>query len=95
MLPGQITLRQTVDRAHFLSMIWCNTDSPIPARGLKPEDYGWKMQNEILVPKWYDGPSAPTDNLFNEGDTTDETDTVEFDDAEDDEQWSDDSEEDN
>ena len=88
--PCQITLPQKVARAHYLTMIWCNADSPHLARGLKPEEYGWKLENEIFVPMWYDGPSTPTENLFDQGDTTEEIDTVEFDNEEDDEQWSND-----
>ena len=34
-----------------------------PTLGLSPTDYGWTMQDNLLVPLWFEGPAIP-DALF-------------------------------
>lgn len=36
---------------------------PCPTLGLSPTDYGWTVQDNLLVPVWFEGPAIP-DALF-------------------------------
>jgi len=101
--PCANTLHQKLRRAHLVSIIWGNADSPQPGDGLDPLDYGWKEKNGCYVPIWFSGPTLP-DHLFEEGEQEEDNTTpvdpgnneldIEYADADDsvsEPPWSDDS----
>ncbi|XP_014677384.1 PREDICTED: uncharacterized protein LOC106817234 [Priapulus caudatus] len=61
--PCGKTMWNKVQRAHYVSIIWGNADSPQPDQDLDPLQYGWKNENRHYVPDWFPGPAEP-DNLF-------------------------------
>lgn len=87
-------------RAHFISILWGNADSPHPGHGLDPLNYGWKEKNRYYTPDWFVGPAIP-DDLFQEGELeedsmedlhSDQPDVDNADDSSSELPWSDDSE---
>lgn len=61
--PCAKTVHNKLLRAHFISIIWGNAYSSEPADGLSPLDYGWKDDEGMFVPDWFQGPAMP-DELF-------------------------------
>lgn len=53
--PCADTLHQKLRRAHFVSIIWGNADSPQPGHGLDPLHYGWKEKDGCYMPNWFIG----------------------------------------
>ncbi|KAK4317433.1 hypothetical protein Pmani_011441 [Petrolisthes manimaculis] len=68
--PCSKTVRNKLQRAHFVSIVWGNTESAHPDGELDPCDYGWQMKGGNYVPVWFSGPSVPCD-LFEDEETTD------------------------
>lgn len=68
-----------VERAHYVAIMWGNAFRPDPTDGLNPEDYGWKCQDGIYQPVWYNGASIP-DKIFPEAaaDVQEEADIEEY-----------------
>lgn len=90
--PCARTLHKKIQRAHFISNVWGNADSPYPDQGMNPVDFGWKLNNGFYIPEWFLGPHLPNDILLevedhqsNEPDVEPEVDDSEL-------PWSDDSE---
>ena len=99
--PCGKTLRNKIQRAHYMSIIWGNADSTQPAEGLDPLHYGWATNKEgHYVPEWFPGPVEP-DNLFSDAVTSEQTTQLSDDiddpadhidnDSQSDPEWSDDS----
>jgi hypothetical protein len=70
--PCAKTVHNKLRRAHFITIIWGQADSPHPGLGLDPLNYGWKDKNGYYTPDWFLGPAVP-DELFQEGGQDDET----------------------
>ena len=47
----------------YVARLWMGAVKACPTLGLSPTDYGWTMQNDLLVPLWFEGPAIP-DALF-------------------------------
>ena len=63
--PCSKTVQKKLQRAHYISILWGNGDSPHPGNNLDPLNYGWKKENGEYTPDWYTGPVMP-DDLFHE-----------------------------
>ncbi|XP_064620919.1 uncharacterized protein LOC135483801 [Lineus longissimus] len=63
LLPCGKALSNKTRRAHYVSIVWDNADSPQPDHDLDPLQYGWKDEHGYYTPDWYPGPAEP-DNLF-------------------------------
>ena len=105
--PCSKTIKNKLQRAHYVSLIWGSVESANPAYQRDPLEYGWKDKDGCYIPDWFSGPPYP-DNLFtivedlpaeNEsGDQLEDTDVdAEFDELDDsgsEAAWSDDSDND-
>ncbi|CAL4180456.1 unnamed protein product, partial [Meganyctiphanes norvegica] len=70
--PCLKTVHKKIQRAHYVSILWGNADSPYPGHGLDPVNYGWILRNGYYAPDWFSGPSISND-LFQESDQGDES----------------------
>ena len=61
--PSRRALKKKLLRAHYVTILWSHADTSLPSQGLDPTDYGWCRKENLLQPKWFDGPSVP-DTLF-------------------------------
>ena len=60
--PCANTVKMKVQRAHYISIVWGNADTPQPANAMDPLEYGWAQQgNDCLTPVWFQGPPLPDD----------------------------------
>ena len=53
--PCVKSLENHITRAQFLAMLWKKADGNNPTGGLNPEDYVWKIVDDMLEPDWYAG----------------------------------------
>lgn len=81
--PCSKTVRNKLQRAHYVSIIWGNADTAYPPQ-LDPLQYGWSIKNQCYVPEWFEEPALPDD--LQESQIDDQTD-----DSDDSNAWSDDS----
>lgn len=80
--PCGKTLKNKIQRAHYVAIIWGNADSTQPAQGLDPLQYGWTTTREgHYIPDWFPGAVEP-DWLFRENNTSEQT-TQQSDDVDD------------
>ena len=61
--PCQKILKNKVQRANYVSIIWANAGSPQPDQGLDPVQFGWKSYNGHFTPHLFPRLVEP-DNLF-------------------------------
>ena len=52
--PDEKSLEMKIMRAHFVSHGWINCLNP-QYETLDPCEYGWKFEDEVLVPLWFHG----------------------------------------
>ena len=90
--PCARTVARKLQRAQYVSVIWGTADSPYPGRGLDPLDFGWKLNNGVYVPDWFEGPAIPVDILTHDPGCSDQQRDEQFEDANSELPWSDDSE---
>ena len=71
-LPPDInSLKMKVMRANYVSFLMSNCLNP-RLTYLNPLNYGWKMENDNLVPIWFSGPCLPSNqDLMRESNETD------------------------
>ena len=85
-------------RAHYVSMLWARANTEYPCEGINPLDYGWSLENGMLIPTWFDGPAIPANIFCKPWERNDEEDIMLNEDIEsgneNDEQWSGDSDSD-
>ena len=96
--PCAKTVHNKLRRAHFISILWGNADSPHPGHDLDPLNYGWVNNDGYYTPDWFSGHAVPA-GIFQEDEGEDnsvEDDqadaAIEFDDVDESEALSDDSE---
>ena len=41
-------------------MLWSQASTPKPSENLHPSAFGWKTEEGIVVPVWFEGSSVPT-----------------------------------
>jgi hypothetical protein len=80
-------LKIKLQRAQFVSIVWgrAHCAKPLP-NSVNTIDYGWKMEDNMLVLEWFSGPIVPT-SLTGSIDETVENSLEEEEEEED--QWSD------
>ena len=54
------TFAKRIERAQYVSNLWSQGSAPKPCEGLSPCAFGWKKDEGILVPEWFEGSSVPT-----------------------------------
>ena len=87
--PCQKTLEMKILRTKYVTTLWTEARTASPATGMVPINYGWHMDNGILEPIWFKGPTMP-DNLFvNDKKLDNEAEAEKICDESDDEPWSD------
>ena len=96
--PSRKALEMHVRRARYVSILWRQASMPSPTDGITPTDYGWTLQDNLLVPYWFSGPSIPDSVVItnsseksNEDENEDDEYTGEEDYDEDDGTWSEES----
>ena len=63
--PDQNSLTLKILRANFVSHGWANCLNGNYEQ-LDPLRYGWKYEDDLLQPVWYQGPSLPSQNDIDE-----------------------------
>ena len=58
-----VELEMKIRRSMYVARLWMGAEKACPTLGLSPTDYGWTMQDNLLVPLWFEGPAIP-DALF-------------------------------
>ena len=57
-------------RTQYISKLYYEADTKIPAEGMDPLQYGWKLESGHHVPVWYDGSSYPDFSIMKQKDNT-------------------------
>ena len=71
--PCGKTLRNKIQRLIIRALFWGNANCTQPAGGLDPLHNGWTTNKEDhYVPEWFPGSVEP-DNLFSDGETSEQT----------------------
>ena len=65
LIPDAKSLKMKILRANLVSHGWVNCQNP-SYEGLDPLKYGWKIENYILRPVWFDGAPLPSKKELNE-----------------------------
>ena len=56
-----------IRRSQYVTAIWNQATKAYPGHGLRPSDYGWNFNDNILRPTWFEGPTIPL-SLFKTAD---------------------------
>ena len=73
--PDQKSLEKKILRANLISHSWINCLNGHYEQ-LDPCSYGYKIDNGILVPFWFDGDVLPTEETIKESEIEEETSLV-------------------
>ena len=65
LIPDAKSLKMKILRSNLVSHGWVNCLNPT-YEGLDPLKYGWKIENDILRPLWFDGAPLPSKKELNE-----------------------------
>jgi hypothetical protein len=61
-----------IRRTQYVTALWTHATTAYPEEGLSPTDYGWYVNDNLLMPIWFEGPTVPDSLFANDSNNPDE-----------------------